>query len=305
MKILCATDLLPKSDAAVERAHALRTVSGGRLTFLHVVQLGDGHEGTLEQRLLSAQSRLARLARRATAPVEMIVRCGRPVPVLRDVAVARRADLVVIGPHVGEPVGDALRGTLIERVVADARCPVLVVRRPAPGGYRRIMLALDRSALAGHVVTAAERMSADGAASWSVVHAHEPPYEALMTTLHAGDPDLARYSALSMTQAVAAMRARLREHSRAPRAYRVVVVEAPPATAIRRAIADAEPELLVLGTRGFGRFRRALLGSTAHEVLNATDCDVLLVPDVAVRAARKAVRSSGAHAPLDGGPDAA
>jgi nucleotide-binding universal stress UspA family protein len=108
-----------------------------------------------------------------------------------------------------------------------------------------------------------------------------------------------------MTQAVAAMRDTLREHSRDPRRYRVVVVEARPAPGIRRAIDDAQPDLVVLGTRGFGRFRRALLGSTAHEVLGSTDCDVLLVPDVAIRAARKVVRSRGAYAPLDDGPGAA
>src|SRR5689334_16082891 len=128
MNILCATDLLPKTDAAVERAHQMRKLTGGRLTFLHVVQPGDAHEGTLEQRMLSAQSRLARRARRATAPVELVVRCGRPATVLREVAAARRADLVIVGPHVVDAVGDALRGTTIERVIGEVRCPVLIVR---------------------------------------------------------------------------------------------------------------------------------------------------------------------------------
>jgi nucleotide-binding universal stress UspA family protein len=44
-------------------------------------------------------------------------------------------------------------------------------------------------------------------------------------------------------------------------------------------------DLLVLGTRGHGRIRRALLGSTAHEVLRETECDVLLVPEGARRVA--------------------
>ena len=74
---------------------------------------------------------------------------------------------------------------------------------------------------------------------------------------------------------------------------------------IRRAIGDSDPDLVVLGTRGLGRFWRALLGSTAHEVLNATDRDVLLVPDRAMRASRKVAVSHAGAAPLDDGPGAA
>jgi nucleotide-binding universal stress UspA family protein len=40
-----------------------------------------------------------------------------------------------------------------------------------------------------------------------------------------------------------------------------------------------KPDLVVLGTRGHGRFRRALLGSVASAVLRAARCDVLLVPE--------------------------
>jgi universal stress protein E len=277
MNVLCATDLLEKSDAAVARAHQIHKLSGGRLTLLHVVTPGEGHEGTLEQRMLSAQSRLAQRARRATSPVELIVRCGGPAAVVREVAAARRVDLVILGPHARDTWGDALRGTLGERIVAGSQCPVLIVRRESEHQYSSVMLALDGSR-SEHIVDAAESLpTAPGPRL--VVHAHEPPYEAFMTLLRAGDPDLAGYSADSMAQAMALIRRGLRRHSRDARGYRVMVMEARPATAIVRAVGETSPDLLVLGTRGFGRLRRALLGSTAHEVLNATDCDVLLVPD--------------------------
>jgi nucleotide-binding universal stress UspA family protein len=84
-----------------------------------------------------------------------------------------------------------------------------------------------------------------------------------------------------MSQAAALLHAELQRHSRYPRRYRVMLKDSRPATAIRQAIQELRPDLLVLGTRGHGRFRRALLGSTAHEVLNSTLCDVLLVPESA------------------------
>jgi nucleotide-binding universal stress UspA family protein len=112
-----------------------------------------------------------------------------------------------------------------------------------------------------------------------------------------GNLSVARYSSASLSQAAALVHAELQQHSRHPRRYRVMLMDARPGTAIRQAIQETCPDLLVIGTRGHGRFRRAILGSTAHEVLNTTDCDVLLVPQTAQR------RAPGNHD--DPGPMAA
>jgi hypothetical protein len=45
-----------------------------------------------------------------------------------------------------------------------------------------------------------------------------------------------------------------------------------------RAIETRRPDLLVLGTRGDGRMRRAVLGSVANQVLKLAPCDMLIVP---------------------------
>jgi hypothetical protein len=68
---------------------------------------------------------------------------------------------------------------------------------------------------------------------------------------------------------------------------------------------EVEPDLVMLGTRGLGRFRRAMLGSTANDILRSTDCDVLLVPETAVRAARRAQARGVGPSPDDFGPGAA
>ena len=51
-----------------------------------------------------------------------------------------------------------------------------------------------------------------------------------------------------------------------------------PLPAIMRAIETRRPDLLVLGTRGDGRMRRAVLGSVANQVLKLAPCDMLIVP---------------------------
>lgn len=280
MKLLCATDLLPRSDAAVDRAYQLRDALNARLSLLHVVAPGGAEKGTLEQRLLAASSLLAQRARHSGPGVELVVRCGRPAAVAAEEA--RNADLAIVGPHSPSALLDALRGTFVERLLGEGR-PVLVTRRPGRERYRKFLLALDGSPTTGAVIRMAERLPIAPDSELSVVHAHEPPYEAMMSSVGVGNLSVARYASASLSQAAALLHAELQSHSRFARRYRVLLMDSRPGPAIRQAIQETRADLLVLGTRGHGRFRRALLGSTAHEMLNTTDCDVLLVPEVATR----------------------
>jgi len=72
----------------------------------------------------------------------------------------------------------------------------------------------------------------------------------------------------------------------------VILSVAFPAEAVLGAIKRMEPDLLVMGTSGYRRFRRALLGSTASLVLDAASCDVLVVPQGIDSAHRRAVACS-------------
>jgi nucleotide-binding universal stress UspA family protein len=283
MKLLCATDLLPKSDAAVDRAYQLRDALNARLTLLHVVAPSGAEKGTLEQRLLAASSRLALRARHSGPGVELVVRCGRPTAIAAEEA--RHAQLAILGPHHPGALMDALRGTFVERLLSEANCPVLVTRRAGREAYGKVLVALDGSRASGAVLRAVERLPIPSEAQLALVHAHEPPYEAMMSSVGVGNLSVASYASASMSQAASVVHAELQKHSRHPRRYRVLLIDSRPGPAIRQAIQETGPDLLVLGTRGHGRFRRALLGSTAHEMLNTTDCDVLLVPEAGSRGA--------------------
>lgn len=50
-----------------------------------------------------------------------------------------------------------------------------------------------------------------------------------------------------------------------------------PATAIVEYAAEADADLIVLGTRGRGGFSSLVLGSTSHAVIHDAPCDVLVV----------------------------
>ena len=61
-----------------------------------------------------------------------------------------------------------------------------------------------------------------------------------------------------------------------------------PAKQILRLASEAEADLVVIGSRGLGRVKSAILGSTSREVLARADRPVLVVRDGAVRGATPA-----------------
>ena len=57
-----------------------------------------------------------------------------------------------------------------------------------------------------------------------------------------------------------------------------------PAEALARIAAVRGAEAIVIGTRGFGRYR-ALLGSVAHELIHLAECPVVVIPERVVERA--------------------
>jgi nucleotide-binding universal stress UspA family protein len=155
-RILVPTDFSGCSDAALEHARALATRFDGSLHLLHVIEdqqlsgpLGSEmyapQPGTLSLLLKDAHTRLShritpgeRAARRATGEVVI----GSGARTIVEYAADNRFDLIVMGTHGRTGLAHVLMGSVAERVVRTAECPVLTVReapRPAaaPGAEAR------------------------------------------------------------------------------------------------------------------------------------------------------------------------
>lgn len=136
-RILLATDLTESSAAATEEALLLAARLGAALVIVSVVDPGapglapgrprprvdhlrDQREhGTLE---------LVARARGRGLQASYLVWTGDPGDMIVAAAEAERADIVVIGSNGRGAVGRFLLGSVSERVVREAPCPVLVVR---------------------------------------------------------------------------------------------------------------------------------------------------------------------------------
>ena len=177
LRIVCATDLQPHSDAAMERAGLLADQLAAQLTLLHVVAPSDS-EQALEDTLYQAQTTLRARARRPLWRARELpgtaIRTGNPARlVVAEVSNLPRADLLVIGPHRRRPMRDALEGTIAGKVMASRTCPVLMIQAPAGSAYRRVLLALDVSSASAGAIRAAESLVLSDQATAKIVHAQD------------------------------------------------------------------------------------------------------------------------------------
>jgi nucleotide-binding universal stress UspA family protein len=143
-RILVATDFSEAADAALAYGRALARISGATLYVLHVtddvyVRLGgDTYAAVLPELQKDvekeAKERLARLlidndpTPLATVPV--VITADATARAIVDYAARTDSDLIVVGTHGRGAVAHFLMGSVAERVVRTARCPVLTVRHP-------------------------------------------------------------------------------------------------------------------------------------------------------------------------------
>jgi nucleotide-binding universal stress UspA family protein len=141
-RIVVGIDFSEGSDAAMAQALELAASFGAMVDVVHVLQpgvifspTGFGTMGLPEAPAFYRQvdEALAGQAKRATA---MKIACetnsltGYPPQVLVDHAKKVGADLIVVGTHGRTGVQHAVLGSVAERVVQRASCPVLVVPQP-------------------------------------------------------------------------------------------------------------------------------------------------------------------------------
>jgi nucleotide-binding universal stress UspA family protein len=135
-RVLVALDFSPPSDVALKYGRALARTFGASLHVLHVTEnfflhpVAGDPQALRDAALQHVADRLTehdRSALRAHAVVEI-----GDAPADAIVAYAKRhaIDLIVMGTHGRSAVSQVLVGSVAERVVRTAHCPVLTVRHP-------------------------------------------------------------------------------------------------------------------------------------------------------------------------------
>jgi nucleotide-binding universal stress UspA family protein len=140
-RVLVPHDFSETSVEALKYGIALARNFGAELYLLHVsrnvmnefdvefpVGLEENLEGDIREHLIHAARELNESLQPQTA-----VRSGAPATEIVEYAADENIDLIVMGTHGRGFVGHIVMGSVAEKVVRTAPCPVLTVRKPTHG----------------------------------------------------------------------------------------------------------------------------------------------------------------------------
>ena len=139
--ILAPTDFSDYSQQAVVSAFELARTSGAKLTILHVVELRvEGYVPSavnatwpiflddLERQATQDLAQLVPEAESSDVEVVRLVAVGSPHRKISDTAEAEQVDLIVMATAGRSGFSRLIMGSIAERVVRTATCPVLTIR---------------------------------------------------------------------------------------------------------------------------------------------------------------------------------
>lgn len=140
--ILVPTDFSEASESALTYARAMAEAFGSSLHLVHVMEDLLAHAWAAEVYVASMPSlrdeiekeahlRLGAMASKVPPlglPVTTAVVAGNPFLEIIRYARANNVDLIVLGTHGRGPIAHMLLGSVAEKVVRKAPCPVLTVR---------------------------------------------------------------------------------------------------------------------------------------------------------------------------------
>ena len=208
-RLLCPTDFSEVSDHALQQAAALARWYKARLTVLHVrhtvtphpdMPAGEPMAPWLETETEALRKKTTEACRAiidAGTPVDIAVLHGEPVPLILAMADSLPADLIVMGTHGTSGFQHLLLGSVTEKVLRKATCPVLTVPpralTAAPRPFTSVLCGVDFSDCSIKAVQFAASIARQSGATLTLLHVlewpwHEPPAPLMV----GGPPEQAR-----------------------------------------------------------------------------------------------------------------
>ena len=289
--ILCPVDFSEFSIRAYRYALSLAEHYRAKVVVQHIVELsrypyaeyvasqGDYaefgralHEGGKE--------RLREFAEKHThdkIQLELVVHEGAAPDSILSFAQAQKTDLIVMGTHGRRGFDRLVLGSVTDRVMRTAPCPVLAISKPphhaAAAGERqhhvhhlsRILLCTDFSRNAERALHYAISVTSEYNAELTLLHVlEEAPSpgrteEALATAAEQLDKLIASEERKSLN-------------------VKTVVRAGKPYQQIIQLALEAQMDTVILGVSGRGALDRAVFGSTTYRVIQLGTCPVLAVP---------------------------
>jgi nucleotide-binding universal stress UspA family protein len=184
---------------------------------------------------------------------------------------ALHADLIVIGSHGRSGFEHVLLGSITEKVLRKAQCPVMVVPRrveAGPGRFTRILCPMDFSCSSIAALTAAADLARADGAELTALHVIEIPAGLYETPGF----DITAYRAGAEARSRARLTELIPDTAVGISRVNVTVAEGRIAHEVLRVAAERDSDLIVMGVHGRHAVGLMLFGSNTHHVIRG--CDV-------------------------------
>lgn len=287
-RVLCPTDFSPVSLAAERYATGIAARYNATLVLLHVELpwplMGQYDEAPpdfarfkelrrqSEETLAEARSR----ARAAGIVVETVVHEGQPAQKILTLAADTDVDLIVMGTHGRGGVGHLLLGSVAEKVLRKAQCPVMVVPPASEERgviFSRILCPIDGSAASAHAVSFAVSLAREADGLVTLLHVVEP----LPRGWDEGPVDDRAYRQEAEARAAQLLRDAVSSEVREWCRIDERVAYGAPKAQILECASAVDADIIVMGVRGRGALDVFAFGSTTSDVIRRAHCPIVAV----------------------------
>jgi nucleotide-binding universal stress UspA family protein len=198
-------------------------------------------------------------------------------------AASTPTDLLVVGSHGRSGFERLLLGSVTEKLMHKAPCPIMVVppgaseTRPGePIQFRRMLCAVDFSDASLHALAYATAMAEEADARLTVLHVIEMPPELRENTL-SEEFDVDRIRAAAEPAALQRLRTLVTEEAQTYCTVETAVREGAAYREILEVAVAKNVDLIVMGVQGRGALDLAIFGSNTTRVARAASCPLLIV----------------------------
>ena len=305
-RILVPTDFSAPSDAALEYARTLARRFGAGLHVLHLLENEFLRPVVADPQALNTaalrrlQERLTDDDRRRLHAIPVVEQSDDPADEIVSYGRTEDIDLIVMGTHGRRGMAHFLMGSVAEKVLRTAPCPVLTLSEAAArrknANPMRILVPTDFSPASDAALGCARRLATRFGASFHLLHVLEDPSVggAFGSEFYLADSPDMHTARLNDARERLAHRVMPDDRSQVHATPEVIFGKS--AQTIVDYAADGDVDLIVMGTHGRSGMAHLLMGSVAESVIRTAPCPVLTVRDLAEPVAVRTVETGAVGA---------
>ncbi len=289
-RILVATDFSECSRVALDICISASKCMKTKLYILHTIEkfphdyrhlLSSTTHSNMKQKLEEeAMNKI-----KAMLPEELlgsedivpIIRFGKPLSEVIQFAKEKDVDIIAIGTHGRAGVDRIILGSVAERVVRKAHCPVMVVRSRKYIGFKRIIVPIDFSDCSRIALEYAAATARAHRSKLTILHVYEESF--IEPYVRAANTEEEAQEIIRGIEQVNEGKYDefLKKIDLGGVEYDKLLRKGIPSNEIVETAREQQAQLIVVGTHGRSGIKHMLIGSDAEEVVRNAPCDIVVV----------------------------